>query len=157
MNYSMPTSPFSADLSGLMDPSKLMATFKMPAMDVSRFMDMQRKNVLAFATINQVVVENLQAFAQRQSEVIRQSFAETTSLANAFTSSPTAQGNVMRQVEASKAVVDKCLASIRDAAETLAVCNTHAMDAVSDRMKINLEELRGLVDSDEPLKAGRAP
>ena len=54
----------------------------------------------------------------------------------------------MRQAEASKVVVEKCMANVRDAAETLAKCNSQTMETVSHRMSDGLEELRGLIKTD---------
>ena len=51
----------------------------------------------------------------------------------------------MKQAEASKAAIDKCLANVRDIAETVAKCNTQALDTVSNRMNEGLDELRGII------------
>ena len=128
------TSPiFEADFSKLMNPSKIMGEFKMPGFDMNALMNMQRKNIEAITAINQAAFEGMQSFAQRQTELIRQGIEETTNLLNTFMSAQTPQEKVVCQVEASKVVVEKCMANARDAAETLAKCSSQAMETVSNR------------------------
>jgi phasin family protein len=140
------TSPvFEADISKLMDPSKVMAGFKVPGLDTNALMQIQRKNIEAMTAVSQAVLENLQSFAQRQAELMRLGFEETTSLIKAVMLAPTMQEKIACQAEASKAAVAKCMATGHDAAETLAKCNSHAMETVSNRMNEGMEELRDLI------------
>ena len=69
---------------------------------------------------------------------------------NAVATSPSPEEKVMKQAEAGKMAVDKCLANVRDIAETIAKCNTQAMETVSNRMNEGMDELRGII------KSGRA-
>lgn len=148
MSKPAPSSAFKVDFPKLVDASKMMDTFKIPSFDMNALMEMQRKNIEMITVINQAVVENLQSFAGRQAEMIRQGFEETTNLMNIMMSAPTTQEKVMHQAEASKIVTEKCMANARDAAETLAKCNNHAMETVNNRMSEGLGELRSLIKTD---------
>ena len=140
------TNPFSeADFSKFMDASKIMGEFKMPGFDMTALMEMQRKNVEMITTINQAIVENLQAFAHRHAEFMQQGFEEATNLMNAVMSASSPQEKVIRQAEASKDVVDKCIANARDATETLAKCNSQTMETISNRMTDGVKDLQGLM------------
>jgi phasin family protein len=136
------------DFSKWMDPSKIMGEFKMPGFDMTALMEMQRKNIETITTINQTIFGNLQSFVQRQAELMRQGFEETSNLMNAMMSSPTTQDKVIRQAEASKNVVEKCMANARDASETLDKCNSHTMETISNRMNEGMGELRSLIKTD---------
>jgi phasin family protein len=125
-----------------------MGEFKMPGFDMTALMEMQRKNIETITTINQTIFGNLQSFVQRQAELMRQGFEETSNLMNAMMSSPTTQDKVIRQAEASKNVVEKCMANARDASETLDKCNSHTMETISNRMNEGMGELRSLIKTD---------
>lgn len=133
-----------ANFPKLVDPSKIMGEFKMPDFNMNALMDMQHKNIEVITAINQAVFENLQSFVQRQAELMRQGFEETTSLMNAFMSAPSVQEKVICQAEASKKMTEQCMANARDTAETFAKCNSQAMETISNRMNDNLVELCGL-------------
>jgi phasin family protein len=136
---------FEADFSKMMNPSKIMGEFKMPGFDMNALMEMQRKNVEMITTINQAIAENLQAFAHRHAEFMQQGFEEATNLMNAVMSASSPQEKVIRQAEASKDVVEKCIANARDATETLAKCNSQTIETISNRMTDGVKELQGLM------------
>jgi phasin family protein len=143
------SNPFiKTDMNQLKDPTKMIADFKIPSVDMKALIDVQRKNIEAFTVVNQTAFEQLQSFASRQTELMRQGLEETARLMSAVMSSSSTQDKVMHQAEVSKSVVEKCMAHMRDATETLAKCNSHAMETVSNRMSDGLEELRGLIKAD---------
>jgi phasin family protein len=133
------------DVSKFMDMSKLMGEMKMiPCMNFEALMTAQRRNIEAFTAVNQAAFESMQALLRRQADLARQSFEETTSMMNTVMSCPPEE-KVMRQAEASKVAVEKCMANAREIAETLAKCNYQAMETVSNRMNEGLEELRSMM------------
>jgi phasin family protein len=87
----------------------------------------------------------MQAIAHRQAELARQTWEDTSNLVNAIMSSPTPEEKVIRQAEASKAAMEKCMANAREIGETVAKCNYQAMETVSNRLNEGLEELRGII------------
>lgn len=138
---------FEADFSKMMDMSKMMGEFKMPQFNFEAMMNAQRKNIEAMTAVNQAAFESFQSLARRQAELFRQGIEETTQTMNAVMSSGSPEEKVMRQAEASKAAVDKCIANAREIADTVAKCNTQAMETVSHRMSESLDELRDIMRS----------
>jgi len=145
MSKSATNPVIEANFKKLADTSKVLSEFKMPGFDMNALMEIQRKNVEAITAINQTVFESLQSLAQRQVELMQQGIQEAAKLMNTAMSAPTLQEKVGCHAEASKGVVEKCMANARDAAETLAKCNSQTMETVSHRMTDGLEELRGLM------------
>ncbi len=133
------------DVSKMMDMSKMMGEFKMPAFNFEALMNAQRKNIEALTAVNQAAFESIQSLARRQAELVRQGLEETTGMMNAMMSSPSPEDKVLRQAEASKAAVEKCMANARDITETLTKCNAQAMETVSNRLNEGLEELRDII------------
>lgn len=140
------TNPFfEADMSKFFDMSKMTGEFRMPQFDMEAAMTLQRKNIEAWTALNQAMFESFQALCRRQADMARQSMEEMSQTMNAIVSCPSPEEKVIKQAEASKAALDKCLANVRDIAETLAKCNTHAMETVSTRMNEGMDELRGII------------
>jgi phasin family protein len=70
---------------------------------------------------------------------------ECTQTMQAIMSCPSPEEKVIKQAEASKMAMEKCLANVRDITETLAKCNTQALETVSTRMNEGMDELRGII------------
>ncbi len=135
---------YEADFSKLMNPSKMMSSLIMPGFNMNVLIDMQRKNMEMLTTINHAVIENLQSFAQRQTELVQHIFEEATSTMNTMISAATSEEKVACQAEASKKMVEQCMTNVRDTAEAFTKCNNQAMETVNARMGDNLVELRGM-------------
>jgi phasin family protein len=133
------------DMTKIMDMSKMMGEFKMPGFNVDVLMSVQRKNIEAMTALNQAAFESMQSIAHRQAELARQTWEDTSNFVNAIMSAPTPEEKVVRQAEASKAAVEKCMANAREIGETVAKCNYQAMETVSNRLSESLEELRGMI------------
>ena len=138
---------FETDFSTFADMSRLMGEFKMPTMNVEAIMSCHRKNLEAFAAVNQAAFETIQSLARRQAEWVRQSMEETAGLTNAMMSAENPEDKVIRQAEISKAAVDKCIANAREVAETVARSNNQAIETVSQRLSESLNEFRDIVKS----------
>ena len=136
---------FEIDFSKYMDMSKMMGDMKMPNMNYEALMTACRRNIEVMTAVNQAAFESMQSLIRRQSELARQNFEEITGMMNTLMACPTPEEKVMRQAEASKIAVDKCMANAREIAEVVAKCNYQAMQTVSARMNEGLEELRCMI------------
>ena len=70
---------------------------------------------------------------------------ETAQTVQSLSSCATPEEKVIKQAEAGKAAMDKCIANVRDVAETFSKCNTQALDTVCNRMNEGLDELRCII------------
>jgi phasin family protein len=136
---------FEVDFSKFMDMSKMMGDMKMPSFNYEAMMGAMRRNIEACTAVNQAAFENIQAMMRRQTEVGRQSFEEMAAMMNTMMSCPTPEEKMIRQAEASKVAVEKCMANAREVAETVAKCNYQAMETMSNRMNEGIEELRSMM------------
>ncbi len=133
------------DLSKTFDMSKMTGPCSIPQFDIEAAFALQRKNVEAFTALSQTAYENIQSLWRRQTDSCRQMMEELTQSMQATITSPTTEGKASKQAEVSKAALDKYMASLRDASETLAKCNSQVMETVSTRMNDSISELRGIV------------
>ncbi|MDX2027361.1 MAG: phasin family protein [Alphaproteobacteria bacterium] len=140
------SNPFlESDFGKLMDMSKIMGEFKIPSFNMEAVFAAARRNIEVAAAVNQAAFETAQLIARRQAEWMRQGFEESASLMNAVIATPSPEEKVIRQAEASKAAMEKCMANMRDIAETISRCQTQTMETVSNRMAESVEELRGII------------
>ena len=140
-----------ADMSKMFDMSKMMGDYKMPSMPQMPMLDMegivalQRKNMESFAAVSQASYESILALWRRQADSYRQVIEEMTQTMQTIMSCPTPEAKAIKQAEVSKAAMDKYLANLRDASETLAKCNSQAMETVGARVNESLSEMCGMV------------
>ena len=129
--------------------SNFFSMAKIPFFNFEALMAAQRKNIEAMTSINQAAFEGALSLMQSQAELLSQSFSEGTNLVQAIMTCKTPEEKAIRQAEASKAAVDKCLANARDITETLTKCNTQAMETVSNRLSEGLQELQEIMKEDK--------
>jgi phasin family protein len=140
-----------ADMSKMFDVSKMMGDYKMPQMpqmpmpDMEGIVALQRKNMESLAAVSQASYESILALWRRQADSYRQIIEEMTQTMQAIMSCPTPEAKAIKQAEVSKAAMDKYLANLRDASETLAKCNSQAMETVGARVNESLNEMCGMV------------
>ena len=135
--------PFlETDVSKLFDMSKISGNFNMPQFNMDAVNNLHRKNMEAFTSLNQAAFESFQALWRRQADVARQMMEETAQAMQAIVSCPSPEEKVIKQAEASKATLNKCLTNARDVTETIAKCNTQTLETVSTRINEGLDELR---------------
>jgi phasin family protein len=135
---------FEVDFSKFADMSKMASEFKMPSMEP--MMAMQRRNLEAMSAVNQAAYENMQTLARRQMDMMRQGMEDMMGMMSGMMAAPSSpQEKVMRQAEASKMAVEKCIANAKDVAETLNKSNAQAMEIVANRLSESMEEIRGMM------------
>ncbi len=140
------TNPFfEADMSKLFDMSKMTGEFRMPQFNMEAATSLQRKNIEACTALNQAAFEGFQALCRRQADLARQIMEEMSQTMQAIVASPTPEEKVIKQTEASKATMDKCIANVRDISETISKYNTQALETVSTRINEGFDELRGII------------
>ncbi|UEM22032.1 phasin family protein [Skermanella mucosa] len=140
------TNPFfDVDVSKFTDVSKLMSEFKLPGVDVESALAAQQKNIQALTAANQLAFEGFQAVARRQSEILRQTIEQTTSIVSELLAAGSPEEKVAKQADLVKAAFEKALANTRELAELVTKSNTEAADVINKRVSESLEELKSVV------------
>lgn len=140
------TNPFfDVDVSKFTDVSKLMSEFKLPGVDVESAFAAQQKNIQALTAANQLAFEGFQAVARRQSEILRQTIEQTTSIVSELLAAGSPEEKVAKQADLVKAAFEKALANTRELAELVTKSNTEAADVINKRVSESLEELKSVV------------
>ena len=156
------TSPMGAfDFTKLMDVSKFdfgeftkfAEQFKLPGLDGNALLDAQRKNIEAITSANRIAVEGIQAVAQRQTEILRQTVEESSKAMRDLVEAGTPQEKLTKQTELIKEAFDVALSNMRELAEMSAKSNSDAVGVLNKRFNESLEEVKSLIKQAAEIKA----
>ncbi|MCA8908382.1 MAG: phasin family protein [Rhodospirillaceae bacterium] len=127
-----------------MDITKMMGDFKFPGLDVEGIMATQRKNIEAVQAANKLAMEGLQAVAQRQTEILRQTMEEISKMMQDMMAAGTPEDRMAKHADLLKTAFERTLSNMREMAEMIAKSNTEAAEVISARVSENLEEIKGM-------------
>ena len=146
--------PFGFDPSQMfnVDPQQMMAqwqksieAFNLPGIDMSALVDSQRKNVEAVTAANRIALEGIQALMQRQTEILQQSFEETTKLFQGFDPASDPTERMAQQTELAQEAFQHALGNMRELAEMASAAQGEAIEAIQSRFNESLEEIKAKV------------
>jgi phasin family protein len=133
---------FDIDVTKLMDISKLTADYKLPGVDMDQLLVAQRKNIEALTAANQLAFEGMQAVLRRQTEILRQSMEQASSMVTELMATGAPEDKVAKNAELAKVAFEKALANMRELAEMVAKSNAEAAEVISKRVSESLDELK---------------
>jgi phasin family protein len=125
------------------DVAKMIEQLKVPGLDVSGFIEAQRKNIEAITQANQAAYEGMQELARRQMEILQETVSEWQAASSEATDREGA--NAARRAEAAEKAFGKAFGNMRELAEMAAKSQTQAWEVVQKRFQENLADLRSLL------------
>ena len=137
---SSPANPAAALFSAY---NGMLQRLRLPGLDVSAIAEARREDLAALATINLALLDGVQAFSQKQAEVVR----GTLSALQDRLLQPGAAGNgasATGAVELTQGALQKSLANLRDLADIAQKTQADSVSAASKRIAENVEELKAL-------------
>ena len=127
------------------DFSKTFANGKTPVVDFDAFVALQRKNIEAFTSANQVAFEGVKAVAQRQAEIAREAVEEFSKVAKEFTSAGSTEEKLAKQAEVAKAGFEHALSNVRELTDMVQKANVQAIDVISKRVAANFDDVKAAI------------
>ncbi|MSP89642.1 MAG: phasin family protein [Alphaproteobacteria bacterium] len=128
---------------------KLMGGFKMPdfgkMLDMNQFMDLQRRNMEAFAAAGKLAVEGMQAVAKRQGELLSQMVEDANRNMQSVMAERNPDAQMARQAELAKDAFERAIANLREMGEMVQKSNTEAFNVLNQRASENMDEIRHLL------------
>ena len=143
---------FDVDVSKFADVSKLISEFKLPGVDVESVLASQQKNIQALTAANQLALEGFQAVVRRQSEIVRQTMEQTSSMVSELLAAGSPEDKVAKQADLVKLAFEKALSNARELAELVAKSNSEAADVINKRVSESLEEVKVLIAQNKAAK-----
>ena len=118
------------------DLEAMLKQFQVPGVDISSIIENERKNIEALQEANQAVVEGIQALAEKQAEVFKDTMERWQQAI--------AEGNVGSPQEG----IEQALDNVRQLAEITVESQTKAFDVIRQRVEANIKNLFNRSNSD---------
>ena len=130
------SSPFNLDI------TKLWGDIKSPAIDMSPMMDLQRRNMEAFASANQRAMEGLQTMARRNIEICKESMEGCTTILSEITAAGTPEEKIVKQIDLVKQTYENCLANMKEMQSLITKSNDEAIEVIASRISDSIDEIK---------------
>ncbi|WP_257993545.1 TIGR01841 family phasin [Cupriavidus pauculus] len=141
----METTASKSSAAGLFSAySNALQRLRLPGFDLGAIAEARRKDLAALATINLALLDGVQAFSQKQAEVVR---GTLSGLESRLLQSGVAGNGVAAAtgaVELTQGALQKSLANLRDLADIAQKTQADSVSAASKRIAENVEELKAL-------------
>lgn len=123
------------------DFMKAFSDFRMPTMDMNSLMSVGRRNIEAFSTANQVMVEGAQAVSRRQTEVMRDCVEGCIRVTKDVLTSPSPESNTAKQADFARNMMENIAHTSREICETMYKSCYEAFELLNRRTSESVEEL----------------
>jgi len=127
------------------DFTKLMADFKVPAVDVDKIVAAQKKNMETLASANKLAAEAAQSLFERQTAMVRESVEELTAAVQELLAAGEPKDKVARQAELTREGIERAVANLKELNESVAKTNGAVFEILNKRFVEGLDEVKGLV------------
>ena len=139
------TTPTASTTTSLVDITKMIEQFKLPGVDMSALIAARQKDIEALTQVNQIAYESLQAMAQMQTEILKTTMEELQSAAQKMAAKP--MESITHESQLVQQTLQKAFGYMHELAELTRKSQAEALDVINKRVKQNVEELKGLVQS----------
>jgi phasin family protein len=129
-----------------MDFTKMMADFKLPAVDVDALLASQRRNIETFSAANKVALEGAQAIARRNMEIVQAAVGEMTEAMKAIAATDAPQAKAAKQAELMKAAYEKAVVNMRELADMIQRANGEALGLINKRFAETMDEMKSMME-----------
>lgn len=128
------------------DVVKLSTTLTAFPFDVATIMETQRKNMQAFATMQQLTLESLQVIAHRQSALIADITEGQANIAREWTVSDTPQDKIGDQALIMKDLYERTIAHMREIGDMVSQSRHETAGIMHTRVGDSLAEVKDAID-----------
>ena len=124
------------------DYTKMFAEFKAPGVNVNHLFSIQRRNIEALTSANQLIAEGVQAASRRQAELARSNVETVLKTAKEMMVNGSPEINTSKQAELAKQMFESALSNLREVSELMTRSSFEAFDLLNKRAAQSVEELQ---------------
>lgn len=124
------------------DPAAAAAAFRMPQFDAETMANAQRRNVEAMTSVCQLAFDCVQASAQRQAQLFRDTAEEMLTSYREIGRAGSPQDQATAQLNVNRHAFERGMESLRELAELIARANSEAFEIINNRATSCLKELQ---------------
>jgi phasin family protein len=111
------------------------------AVDFNQAFSAQRRNIEAASEVNQIAVENAQAFSRRQAEIARETVESVLKASKDIMTSGSPEASMSKNAQAAREFFENSLANLREMTEMVTKSGFEAFDVLNRRAAESLEEM----------------
>lgn len=114
--------------------------------DIKDLMETQRRNVQALTEAQQQAIEDMQAIAQRQAEVLSQLVEDNSNIAKSILSEGTPEEKIAKNADLFKKVYERTVNNMRDLSEMINKSNIEAGNIINKRVAASMNEIKNSLE-----------
>ena len=134
----------AVDFNPFRDLTKTFEQFKMPGVDMTSFVDANRKDVEALVAANKITYEALQALARTQTDMLTQAMQGMQESTKGMLAGGASGAEGGKHAEAAQRAWQKMLADMKVLAEMVQKAQAEATAGLTERAKENMGAMKGL-------------
>ena len=144
--------PF-AELFSQQDFAKAFENFQNAPFDFKDVLETQQKNIQTLNAAQQLAMENLQAIAQRQSEIISQMVEGNSELAKGFMGEGTPEEKIAANAKAFKTIYERTVKNMTELSDMVNKSNLETTNLINKRISATMNEIQESLNKAETKKA----
>ena len=129
--------------------TKALSQYQGIPVDMKSLMETQRKNWQALGEAQQLAVANMQAIAQRQSEIMSQIAEDNSSIAKEFVSEGTPEEKIAKNAELFKRFYERTIKNAQELSTMISKSNTEASNVISKRVSASMNEIKEAFEKEQ--------
>ncbi len=134
------------------DFTKLLESCQGMPFDLQKLLDTQRKNVQAISDANRLSMENLQAVASRQAEILSQIVEGNSTLAREMLTEGTPEEKIAKNAKMFKSIYERTVESMSELSEMINKSNQEASTIINKRVAATMNEIQSSLEKTQPGK-----
>lgn len=128
------------------DFAKAFEQYQKLPFDLKDLMETQRRNLQAFTEAQQIAMENLQAIAQRQSEILSQIVEDNSNIAKGMLGEGTPEEKISKNADFFKKSYERTVANARELSEMVSKSNLEASNVINKRVSASMNEIKNSLE-----------
>jgi phasin family protein len=129
------------NMKNFMDPQNFMQNMKnIPNFDMNNMGNMFKKNAEVFSNINQVAVDNAQAFMRRNTEIAQKAASDAFNMMKDISSSSNPEHSMAKQQQYMKQAFENTMSNVKELSEMVTKSSMEVFDMVGNKINENMNE-----------------
>lgn len=117
--------------------------------DLKALLETQRKNLQAIAQAQSITLENIQAVARRQAEIMAQVAEDNSAMARELLSEGTPEEKIAKNADLFKSVYERSIKNLQDISEMIGRSHEESSEIINKRVSATMSEIKTAVENSE--------
>lgn len=128
------------------DFSKTLQQYQAIPLEMNDIMETQRKNLQAFTEAQRLAVENLQAVAQRQTEIMSQIIEDNSNIAKELMGEGSPEQKLAKNAELFKNLYEKTTRNMQELSDMMSKSNAETGQLLNKRISASMSEIKSALE-----------